>query len=125
MAGSRNRGVGELEAQTLRILRAAPTPMSARDIQRGFAEPVPATTTILTVLDRLVGKGEVIRRADSPRRQRFSAARSAEQDASATMMRALGAAEDRRAVLLKFAGDLDAADLALLREALAPARRGR
>lgn len=118
MSGIRLRAPGELEAEVLRILRAAQGFVGAREVQDAFATSTPAYTTILTALDRLVEKGEVEREQLSPRRMRFRAARSAAEDASATMRGALDAIEDRRAALLKFAGDLDDDDLALLRSAI-------
>lgn len=120
MSGIRTRAPGELEAEVLRILRASQEPLGARDIQAGFDASVPAHTTVLTALDRLVEKGEVSREQISARKMRFRAVRSAAEDASATMIGALAAIGDRKAALLKFAGDLDAQDLALLRSAVRP-----
>ena len=118
MSGVRLRAPGELEAEVLRILRASGGFVGAREVQDAFATSTPAYTTILTALDRLVEKGEVEREQLSPRKMRFRAARSAAEDASATMRGALDAIDDRRAALLKFAGDLDDDDLALLRSAI-------
>ena len=75
---------------------------------------------MLTALDRLYDKGEVVRHQESPRKVRFSATQTAAESTSASMMQALSANEDRRAVLLKFVGDLDEGDAALLRAALDP-----
>lgn len=122
MSGIRTRAPGELEAEVLRILRASEEPLGARDIQAGFAASVPAHTTVLTALDRLVEKGEVVREQISARKMRFHASRSAAEDASATMIGALASIDDRQAALLKFAGDLDEQDLALLRSAVRPRR---
>ena len=118
MSGVRLRAPGELEAEVLRILRASGGFVGAREVQDAFATSTPAYTTILTALDRLVEKGEVEREQLSPRKMRFRAARSAAEDASATMRGALDAIDDRRAALLKVAGDLDDDDLALLRSAI-------
>lgn len=123
MSGTRSRGRGELENEVLGILRERPTPVGAADIQEAFTEPTPAYTTILTALDRLIDKGEVIRHAESPRKVRFAARRSAAENASDSMHRALTSASDRRAALLQFAGDLDADDVEMLRSALAKKRR--
>lgn len=114
------RGRGELEAAVLRALRAANRPFSATEVRATFdpADGVPALTTVLTALDRLVTKGEVQRHARSPRRQLFTAKRTAADEVSSSMLGALAAVEDRRAALLKFTGNLSAQDAAYLREAL-------
>lgn len=118
MSGTRTRAPGELEAEVLRILRASANAIGARDVQSAFTANVPAYTTVLTALDRLVEKGEVEREVISPRKMRFRAARSAVEDATATMRGALDSIEDRGAALLKFAGDLDEEDLALLQSVI-------
>lgn len=123
MAGKRSREPGELEAQVLRILRGFDGPVSARDVQALFEEPRPAYTSLLTILERLRVKGLVERDELSPRRVRFRAVHSSEEHASELMMDVLGEADDRRAVLLRFAGNLDDADVAFLRDALATKRR--
>lgn len=120
MSGVRTRARGELEGEILSILRDAGEPLGAKDIQDRFTAPVPAYTTVLTSLDRLQAKTLVIRIADSPRKVRFATTRTAAESVSDSMITALDGVEDRRAALLKFAGNLDNDDLALLREALAP-----
>lgn len=123
MAGKRSREPGELESQVLRILRGFDGAVSARDVQALFEEPRPAYTSLLTILERLRVKGLVERDELSPRRVRFSAAQSSEEHATELMMDVLGEADDRRAVLLRFAGNLDESDVAFLRDALAAKRR--
>lgn len=123
MPGPKTRAPGELEADILRVLRDAPEPLGARQIQEALTGAEPAYTTVLTSLDRLLGKGKVERRESSPRRVRFSALRSTAEDASDSMMSALSAVEDHRAALLKFAGNLDSDDAAVLRSALESGRR--
>lgn len=118
MAGERSRARGELEAQVLRVLWAAEEPLSGAEIQAVLPKPQPAYTTVLTVLDRLSVKGEVVRSGDSVRRQRFSAARSEQRFTSEAMLAALSGSGDRQGALLRFAGDLDEEDAALLRRAL-------
>lgn len=116
---SRVRERGALEGEVLHQLRAAQgTPLSARDLAERFTEPRPAVTTLLTILDRLHGKGLVRREELSPRRVRFTATQSGEEHASAMMLQALREAEDPRAVLLRFAGNLDSDDVAFLQSAL-------
>ena len=121
MSGIRTRAPGELEAEVLRILRTRTGAIGAREIRAAFTQNTPAYTTILTALDRLTDKGEVERDQLSPRRVRFRAVHSEVDTATAAMLGALGAlgaVDDRGAALLKFAGDLDESDLALLRAAL-------
>ncbi|SIT72292.1 BlaI/MecI/CopY family transcriptional regulator [Microbacterium sp. RU33B] len=123
MSGTRSRGRGELEGEVLTILRARGVPVGAADIQEAFTEPTPAYTTILTALDRLIEKGEVLRHAESPRKVRFAARLSAAENASDSMHRALEKTDDRQAALLQFAGDLDPDDVEMLRAALTKKRR--
>lgn len=118
MAGAKTRGSGELESEMLRILRAAARPMGAAELQQSCSGRTPAYTTVLTVLERLREKGEVVRTAESPRRVRFAAARGEVEHATDAMQDALAATFDREAVLLRFAGALDASDAAVLRDAL-------
>ncbi|WP_375385471.1 BlaI/MecI/CopY family transcriptional regulator [uncultured Microbacterium sp.] len=122
MSGTRTRGRGELEGEVLSILRQHAEPVGAAEIQAAFTEPTPAYTTILTALERLIDKGEVTRHAESPRKVRFAARLSAADNASDSMHRALDGIDDRRAALLKFAGTLDADDVAMLRSALTKKR---
>lgn len=113
---SRERGA--LEAQVLQALRRFSGPVSAGVVRETFAAPVPAYTTVCTVLDRLAAKGLVEREEVSPRRVRFSAVHSDDEHATALMMDALHGADDKHAALLRFAGNLDADDVAFLRDAL-------
>ncbi|WP_331715592.1 hypothetical protein [Tessaracoccus coleopterorum] len=68
-------------------------------------------------------KGLVERVEVSPRKVLFTAAQSTEEHASDLMLGVLGEVDDRRAVLLRFAGNLDDADVTFLRDALAAKRR--
>ncbi|MFC3183885.1 BlaI/MecI/CopY family transcriptional regulator [Pseudoglutamicibacter albus] len=108
---------GQLEREVLDILRENGAPMSARQLQDAFEEPTPAYTTLMTVLTRLEKKDEVTRGGPSPRKTTFQAVRSDEDAASHGMLAALGQANDRKAALLAFAGNLDAADVALFNQA--------
>jgi predicted transcriptional regulator len=118
----RTRARGELEGSIMRILRDSSAPMSAKDVQAAMDGQVPAYTTVMTALDRLHKKGEVIRSGDSPRKIRFEATRSEQEHASQAMVTALGGASDRTATLLRFAGTLDDDDLDALRRAINPER---
>ncbi|MDZ3744926.1 BlaI/MecI/CopY family transcriptional regulator [Pseudoglutamicibacter cumminsii] len=114
---------GQLEREVLDLLRENVSPMSARQLQDAFDEPAPAYTTIMTVLARLEKKGQVTRGGPSPRKTTFQAVHSDEDAASHGMLAALGQANDRKAALLAFAGNLDAADVALLNEAFNSKKR--
>lgn len=118
MAGERTRKWGELEGEVMRVLWQASAPMSARDIQAVFTGHVPAYTTLMTALERLQKKGDVVRSGDSPRKVRFRAARSGDEHVGRSMMTALDGAGDRQAALLQFAGNLAEEDLDLLRSAI-------
>lgn len=110
----------------MQVLWDRAEPISAREVQAALSGPEPATTTVLTVLDRLHKKGLVRRCGDGPRKVRFAASQSGEEQASTTMLSALGGATDREAVLLKFAGNLKPDDVDVLRRALdANARQSR
>ncbi|SJN47174.1 Transcriptional regulator, MecI family [Microbacterium esteraromaticum] len=118
MAGERTRERGELEGTVMRILWEASEPLSARDIQAVFTGHVPAYATLMTALERLQKKGDVVRSGDSPRKVRFRAARSGDEHVGRSMMTALDGAGDRQAALLQFAGNLAEEDLDLLRGAI-------
>ncbi|GAA4512407.1 BlaI/MecI/CopY family transcriptional regulator [Brevibacterium yomogidense] len=123
MAGKRVREWGALEAGIMKVLRGHSEPLGVKQIQNELGDPVPAYTTVMTVLDRLVKKDEVVRSSESPRRIRFQPARSAGEHASNEMMMALNTAGDRRTALLRFAGNLTADDVDLLHEAIIKPRR--
>ena len=118
MTGVRTRARGELEGSIMRILWDAVAPLSAKEIQGAVEGRTPAYTTVMTSLDRLQKKGRVVRSGDSPRKVRFEASRSEQEHASETMISALGGASDRAATLLRFAGNLDAQDVEVLRAAI-------
>lgn len=125
MAGERTRGHGELEAAVMRILWERDDPMSARQVQEAFTADRPAYSTVMTALQRLHAKGDVSQSAESPRKVRFQAAHSGADHTSSTMMSALDESGDRQAALLRFAGNLAADDVELLREAMDTGRRPR
>lgn len=93
-------------------------PMTSVEILDVVAGKRPAQTTLLTALERLSRKGLVRRVGDAARKVQFEAALTEAEHASQTMIQALPEADSRGAALLKFAGDLDPADLALLQQAI-------
>ncbi len=115
-----SRAKGELRTAVLRILWASETPLTAKEIRARFDghEPVPAITTLLTVLDRLGTSGLVDRAASTSGESVFSASAPESQYTADAMLATLLNADDSSAALLHFAGELDASHLALLRKAL-------
>lgn len=116
MATQRNRG--ELEADIMTILWQTNAPMTAKDVQAQFTQNVPAITTLITVLDRMCAKGQVVKESTGGRSQTFKAAQSRIAHVTNTMNSALQSADDHVAALLLFAGTLSDEDRAFLRKAL-------
>jgi predicted transcriptional regulator len=117
----RTRERGQLEAEVMRILWSHEDAIGARVVQESFEDDhVPAYTTLLTVLDRLQKKGEVIRIATSPRKVRFRPTRSDGERAGAAMLSVLESTGDREEALAQFADHLTARDAEMLERALRP-----
>jgi predicted transcriptional regulator len=108
-----------LRTALLRILWAADEPLTAKQIRARFTdEPIPAITTLLTVLDRLGASGLVDRRPSPSGESVFSASAPESQFTADAMIAALVSADDSSAALLRFAGELDEGHLEILRKAL-------
>lgn len=122
MAGMRARSNGALEALVMRALWQADQALGARAILTTFEDPIPAYTTILTVLSRLEEKGMVEREALSPRKVRFRPRISSAEAHARDMVESLEEAEDRRGALLAFADTLSSEDMELMRGAIAARR---
>ncbi len=121
------RAKGELRTAVLRILWAADEPLTAKQIRVSFdaEEPVPAITTLLTVLDRL-GVAGLVERTPSPSGESVFAAATPESEYTAdAMLSALLSSEDSTAALMRFAGELDDGHLEILRKALTDRNRKR
>ena len=84
------------------------------DLQR---ERVIAYTTVMTVMENLARKGFLVRERDG-RAYRYTPAQTREEHNAAIMEEALASAADRPATLMHFVQNIDAHDLAALREAL-------
>lgn len=112
------RAKGELESQILETLRDAPKALTVKDVQGRLVGPVPAVTTIITVLERMRAKGMVDRSAAGGRSYEYFAARSRVDQATASIQDALSLAGDRNAALLLLAGSLTDSDREVLRRAL-------
>jgi predicted transcriptional regulator len=116
MTTQRNRG--ELEADIMAILWRTNAPTTAKEVQALFTEKVPAITTLITVLDRMCAKGQVVKASAGGRSQTFAAAQSRISHVTTTMNSALQSADDQVAALLHFAGSLSDEDRAFLRKAI-------
>jgi len=141
-AGTGPRRLGELERSVMDVLWAAsgmasdtasgaalgatadPALGPGRTAQEIVEElsrdggPELATTTVLTVLDRLRRK-DFVRRERVGRAHRYTAAQSRDDVVAASMLAVLETTEDRRSALVRFAGAVSPEEAALLREALA------
>ncbi len=113
------RARGQLEAAILEALRQDDQrPVAAREVVDRLPQPTPAITTVLTVLDRLRAKGLVERSGDRGPGYRYRATSSREEQLVDAMLTSLGGVRDRQSALLRFAGELDDEDAAVLRAAL-------
>lgn len=84
--------------------------MTAAEVQAELGGDL-ATTTVITILTRLVSKGMVERHRDpGDRAHRYAPTRERAEDAAERMYAFLGTEPDRRAVLARFLGRLSAAD---------------
>lgn len=112
------RPFGDLEADIMRIVWAAPAPLSTNEIlgalgkKRGLAY-----TTVMTVTDRLRVKGWLEREKEG-RSYRYRPVRSSDDYTAELMRQALADAPDPTNALLRFAGGLDPSDAEALRAAL-------
>lgn len=108
--------LGELERAVLEVLWHHDAGLFARDLVAALPGP-PATTTILTVLDRLSSK-KLVTRVKEGRAHRYRAAASKEAFLATAMRTALVEADDRDTVLSHFVGSVNEQEAAALRIAL-------
>ncbi|MFF9351615.1 BlaI/MecI/CopY family transcriptional regulator [Streptomyces sp. NPDC014734] len=113
---ARRRGQGELEAQVLSALRAAPGPQTAAWVREHLGGTL-AYTTVMTILTRLHAKSAVTRER-SGRAFLWTAAADEAGLAAHRMRRVLDNETDREAVLMSFVSGLSARDEELLRSLL-------
>ncbi|MFF9318420.1 BlaI/MecI/CopY family transcriptional regulator [Streptomyces sp. NPDC014735] len=121
-ARGRRRGQGELEAQVLSALRAAPGPETAAWV-RAYLGGTLAYTTVMTILTRLHAK-RVVTRERVGRSFLWTAAADEAGLAAHRMRRVLDGETDREAVLMSFVSGLSARDEELLRALLNDAHDG-
>ncbi|MFF8442401.1 BlaI/MecI/CopY family transcriptional regulator [Streptomyces californicus] len=116
------RPFGELEADIMKVMWAAPTPLSTNEIVAALGEERGlAYTTVMTVTDRLRVKGWLGREKEG-RSYRYSPVRSSDDYTAELMRQALADAPDPANALLRFAGGLDPSEAEALRAALGDAR---
>lgn len=118
------RARGQLEHEVMEALWQSPEGLSVRALVDRLDGP-PAMTTIFTIVERLEGKGLVSREGTRGSGYVFHATSSREDDIVKTMLVSLTGTDDRHAALLRFAGELDEHDAAILRNALDAKRRRR
>jgi len=109
-------GLGELERRVMDVLWGSlGTPLTGRQV----ADQLPdrAYTTVLTILERLRRKN-MVERTTKGRAHRFAASASRETYMAELMVEALGSAQDRQAVLVRFAEVVSPEEAVVLRRAL-------
>lgn len=116
MTPTRNRG--ELESSILEILWTAQNPLTAKEVQASFTNNVPAITTLITVLDRMKDKGDVVKSSTGGRSYTYAATHSQHEHITAAMTAALSVASDSAGALMHFAGSLSDEDREFLRHAI-------
>lgn len=111
---------GALKARVLAILLHSERPLTAQQIRQRFdpAEPVPAASTMSTVLDRLRRAGDIERLEQTTGDHQFAVTGADSSTTAASMIEDLLRSKDRSGALLNFAGALDPEDLAVLRAAM-------
>ncbi|MBA5223853.1 MULTISPECIES: BlaI/MecI/CopY family transcriptional regulator [Streptomyces] len=113
---ARRRAQGQLEAQVLAALRAAPGPVTAGWVRERLGATL-AYTTVITILTRLQGKHAVTRERVG-RSFTWTAASDEAGLAAHRMRRVLDGESDREAVLASFVSGLTDQDERLLRALL-------
>jgi predicted transcriptional regulator len=112
------RARGQLESEIMHFLWNVDRPLTARRVQSLFNVDVPALTTVITVLDRMVAKGRLIRTAESGKAANYAPAQSRVEQATRSLTEALAMSPDRQTALMHLAGSLTPEDLTILRAAL-------
>lgn len=112
------RGLGELEARVMDVLWSATRPLRVRDVLERLDTTRPlAYTTVMTVLDKLHGKGYA-RRARAGRAYEYTAAESREEVGAKLLREVLQTSGDSERILLHFARSMTPEESDILRRAL-------
>jgi len=113
------RGFGELEAVIMGVLWRWNRSATVRDVVEHLrTRREIAYTTVMTVMDNLHRKGWLRRERDG-RAYRYEATASREEYSAGLMRQALEASEDTTSTLVHFLAQMDPAESAALRDALA------
>lgn len=118
----RRRGQGELEAQVLSVLGAAPGPATAAWVQEQLGGDL-AYTTVITILTRLYDKGAVTR-TRAGRSFEWTPVADVAGLVALRMRKLLDREDDRDAVLSSFVSALSPDDERLLRTLLGDGEPG-
>jgi predicted transcriptional regulator len=113
--------LGELERAVMDVLWDAAIPpagVTVRDVAEALQDRGLAYTTVMTVLDRLAGKGMVERQREG-RAWRYRPSASREAYIAQLMLDALDLSPSRDAALVRFARSVTGTEAEVLRAALA------
>ncbi|WP_243470123.1 BlaI/MecI/CopY family transcriptional regulator [Klenkia marina] len=117
------RPFGDLEAAVMQVLWDGDQPATVRDVLGRLQTPKPlAYTTVMTVLDNLHRKGEVVREMHG-RAWSYAPVRSRAQHSAALLQDVLQHAGDSQAVLMHFVADLGPDEVSQLQQAVQAAQR--
>lgn len=110
--------LGELERAVMDVLWDRPGPASVREVADALHPRELAYTTVMTVLDRLAGKG-MVERDRAGRAWSYRPAATREAYIAQLMLDALDLAGSRDAALVRFARSVTGTEADVLRAALA------
>jgi predicted transcriptional regulator len=109
--------LGELERAVMDVLWDRGTPATVREVAEVLHDRDLAYTTVMTVLDRLAGKG-MVERERAGRAWSYRPAASREAFIAQLMLDALDLAGSRDAALVRFARSVSGTEAEVLRAAL-------
>jgi predicted transcriptional regulator len=109
--------LGELERAVMDVLWDRGTPATVREVAEVLRGRDLAYTTVMTVLDRLAGKG-MVERERNGRAWSYRPAASREAFIAQLMLDALDLAGSRDDALVRFARSVSGSEAEVLREAL-------
>lgn len=116
------RPFGDLEAAIMQVLWDNEDATTVREVMGRLQTPKPlAYTTVMTVLDNLHRKEEVVRAMDG-RAWRYRPVRSRAEHSAALLQEVLQHAGDSRAVLMHFVADLGPDEISQLQQAVLAAQ---
>jgi predicted transcriptional regulator len=109
--------LGELERAVMDVLWDRAVPTTVREVAEALQDRTLAYTTVMTVLDRLAGKG-MVERERSGRAWSYRPAASREAFVAQLMLDALDLTGSRDAALVRFARSVSGTEAEILRAAL-------